>query len=162
MKHAKFVRTFKNCEGLVFLIHHNPHVRLIHYNSLVLPWQWHNIVSVWRQDLEYNSTVMGPLHLLQNNGARRLLDLPKYFFATESLSTLNWKPLHPRRRYHRCLAINYMLHINHLQLIRRFMQHSQLQDPCDVLRLHAQPRLKWANQQKMYQNIKRLVYYQYG
>ena len=70
--------------------------------------------------------------------------------------------LHLRRRYRRCLAINYMLHINHLQLIRRFMQHSQLQDPCDVLRLHAQPRIKWANQQKMYQNIKRLVYYQYG
>ena len=69
--------------------------------------------------------------------------------------------LHLRRRYRRCLAINYMLHINHLQLMRRFMQHSPLQDPCDILHL-PQPRIKWGKQQIIYQNIKRSVYYQYG
>ena len=157
MNQAKFIRILKNCEGLVFLIHHNPHVRLTNYNSIVLPWQWHNIVSVGRQDLEYNSTLMDPHPLLQNNGARLILDQPKYLFATESLWTLNWKPLHLRRRYHRCLAINYMIGNNHLQLMRRFMQHSPLQDPCDVLRL-PQPHNRWNNQQIIYQNIIRSVF----
>ena len=123
MNQAKFIRILKNCEGLVFLIHHNPHVRLTNYNSIVLPWQWHNIVSVGRQDLEYNSTLMDPHPLLQNNGARLILDQPKYLFATESLWTLNWKPLHLRCRYHRYLAIFKC--INHLtDLDRQLMMKS--------------------------------------
>ena len=69
------------------LLHLN--VRLLLYNSLVLPsFDYSDIV--WGD--KNNSTLMDHLQLSQNNAARLILDLPKYFSATESISTLNWKP----------------------------------------------------------------------
>ena len=48
---------------------------------------------------------MDHLQILQNNAARIILDLPKYFSASKALEQLNWKPLSVRRCHHRCIAI---------------------------------------------------------
>ena len=48
---------------------------------------------------------MDHLQILQNNAARIILDMPKYFSASKALEQLNWKPLSARRRRHRCIAI---------------------------------------------------------
>ena len=48
---------------------------------------------------------MDHLQILQNNAARIILDMPKYFSASKALEQLNWKPLSVRRCHHRCIAI---------------------------------------------------------
>ena len=48
---------------------------------------------------------MHNLQVLQNNAARIIIDLPKYFSGTQALARLNWIHLAERRRQHRCTAV---------------------------------------------------------
>ena len=57
------------------------------------------------QEVKNNEVLMQNLQVLQNNAARIILDLPKYFSGTQALAQLNWTHLAERRRQHRCTAI---------------------------------------------------------
>ena len=71
------------------------------YNSLILPlFDYADLV--WGN--KNNEVLMQHLQVLQNNAARTILDLPKYFSGTQALDKLDWTPLAARRRYHRYVA----------------------------------------------------------
>ena len=57
--------------------------------------------------------LMQHLQILQDNAARTILDLPKYFSGSEALVKLCWTPIARRRRFHRCVAIYKYLN-NHI------------------------------------------------
>ena len=78
------------------------HGRLTLYNSLILPLFDYAYI-VWGD--KNNEVLMQNLQVLQNNAARIILDLPKYFSGTQALAQLNWTHLTERRRQHRCTAI---------------------------------------------------------
>jgi hypothetical protein len=88
--------------------------RLTLYNSLVLPLL-DNSDIVWEDKNNY--TLMNHLQVRQHNAARLILDLPRHSSATEALETLEWKPLYPCRKYHRCISVFKCL--NHLVLNHR-------------------------------------------
>lgn len=78
------------------------HGRLNLYNYLILPlFDYADIV--WGD--KNNEVLMHNLQVLQNNAARTILDLPKFFSGTQALAQLNWIHLAGRRRQHRCIAI---------------------------------------------------------
>ena len=78
------------------------HARLTIYNSLILPLFDYGDIA-WGD--KNNIVHMDHLQILQNNAARIILDLHKYFSASKALEQLNWKPLSVRRCHHRCIAI---------------------------------------------------------
>ena len=72
------------------------------YNSLILPlFDYADIV--WGD--KNSEVLMHSPQALQNNAARTILDLPKYFSGTQALSQLNWTHLAERRPQHRRTAI---------------------------------------------------------
>ena len=53
-----------------------------------------------------NAVLMDHLQVLLNNGARVILDLPRFISsASKALDQLNWKPLFLRRKHRRCIAV---------------------------------------------------------
>ena len=66
------------------------HARLAIYNSLILPLFDYGDMA-WGD--KNNIVHMDHLQILQNNAARIILDLHKYFSASKALEQLNWKPL---------------------------------------------------------------------
>ena len=81
--------------------------RLTLYKSLVLPLFYYGDI-VWGD--KNNSTLMENLQTLQNKAAKIILDHHPQSSATEALDSLGWKPLHLRRRFHRCATIFKCLH----------------------------------------------------
>ena len=76
--------------------------RLTLYNSLILPlFDYGDIV--WGD--KNNSTLMENLQILQNKAAKIILYRHPHDSASEALDSLGWKPLHLRRRFHRCTPI---------------------------------------------------------
>ena len=74
--------------------------RLTLHSSLVLPLiEFGDIV--WGD--KNNSTLMD-LQILQNKAAKIIIDHHPRSSATEALDSLAWKPLHLRRRFHRCIT----------------------------------------------------------
>ena len=85
-----------------------------------------------------NEILMQHLQVLQNNAARTILDLPKYFSGTEALVKLGWTPFACRRRFHRCVAIyKYLNNLisSDLSLIRNSAIHSYNTHRCHDLHL---------------------------
>ena len=72
------------------------------YSSLVIPlFDYGDIV--WGD--KNNSTLLENLQILQNKAAKIILDGHSQSSASEALHSLCWKPLHLRRRFHRCTTI---------------------------------------------------------
>ena len=69
------------------------HARLTIYNSLILPLFDYSDIAWGNKN---NIVHMDHLQILQNNAARIILDLPKYFSASKVLEQLDWKPLSVR------------------------------------------------------------------
>ena len=80
------------------------HGRLTLYNSLILPL-FDYADTVWGD--KNNEVVIHNLQVLQNNVARIILDLPKYFSCTQALTRLNWihlaEPQRPCTAVYKCV-----------------------------------------------------------
>ena len=80
--------------------------RVTLYNSLVLPLLDYGNIVGWGVGGDKNSsTLIKYVQTLQNKAAKIILDHHPQSSATEALDSLGWKPLHLRRRFHRCTTI---------------------------------------------------------
>ena len=96
--------------------------RLTLYNSLVLPLFDYGDIK-WGD--KNNFTLMENLQTLQNKAAKIILDHHPQSSATEALDSLGWKPLHLRRRFHRCTTIFKCLH-GFIDLNFHFVRNSSI------------------------------------
>ena len=125
--------------------------RLTLYNSLVLPlFDYSDIV--WG---DKNFTLMENLQILQNKAAKIILDRHRHSSASEALDSLGWKPLHLRRRFHRCTTIfkclNGFIDFN-FNFVRNNTIHNYNTSSRDDFHLRC-VRTNWGKQRFMYQSV---------
>ena len=73
--------------------------REIVFNTLILPILDYGDI-VWGD--RFNNTLMDHLQVLQNRGAKLILDRSKFSSSSDAIKCLNkWKPLRERRKFHR-------------------------------------------------------------
>lgn len=126
--------------------------RLTLYNSLILPlFDYGDIV--WGD--KNNSTLMENLQILQNKAAKIILYRHPHDSASEALDSLGWKPLHLRRRSHRCTTIFKCLSgliDSDFNFVRNHLNHSyntRSKDDFHLLRV----RTNWGKQRCTYQSV---------
>ena len=74
--------------------------RLLFYNSLV-PSIFDYADLVWGD--KDNVSLMEELQILQNKGAKLILDRPLHSSSSDALKALRWLNLEERRKCHRCI-----------------------------------------------------------
>ena len=115
--------------------------RLTLYNSLVLPL------------FDYGDIVWGDMN--KNKAAKIILDHHPQSSATEALDLLGWKPLHLRRRFHRCTTIYKCLHgfIDfNFHFVRNSSIHNYSTRSRDDFHLPL-VRTNWGKQRFIYQSV---------
>ena len=74
--------------------------REIMYNTMIRPILDYGDI-VWEDN--FNQTQMDRLQVLQNKGAKIILNKPVYSSSTSALASLGWKTLKVKRQFHRSL-----------------------------------------------------------
>ena len=94
------------------------------------------------------------LQILQNKAAKIILDRHTHSSAFEALDSLGWKPLHLRRRFHRCTTIfkclNGFIDFNFYFVRNNTIYNYNTRSRDDFL---PRVRTNWGKQRFMYQSV---------
>ena len=127
--------------------------RLLFYNSLVLPiFDYADLVWGDKNNVE----LMNDLQVLQNKGAKIILDRQLYSSASDALVALKWLNLEQRRFYHRCIYVYKCINglMDHsMELLAHRDIHSYNTGNKDMLRLPHVTK-NWGKQRVCYHSLK--------